>query len=242
MMVDVTKFKHKKQISLQYVSQCNILGVSEANDIYIEEYYDEAYLVQYRMTLSGDILAVVDEEYGKTSITPFTLANSLQQPCHPLDHSMNYTGLRFRGMREADKVAEWVKPMPMLEKMPLMQTLNLGVPSMMLMGIAESRVLSETQLSDRISLICRRVRLLIALPEIKIDEAGLSYDYETHIMHVLHTFDSETEAYPSLHQALKQFPDVSNPTDCLFTHEYLIVADSGYDEVVSTVHIYHLDD
>ncbi|MEM9951333.1 MAG: hypothetical protein AAF846_07030 [Chloroflexota bacterium] len=194
------------------------------------------------MTLSGDVLAIVDEEYGKTNITPFTLANPLQQPHHPLEHSLNYTGLRFRGMREADKVAEWVKPIPMLGKMPLMQKLNLGVPPMMLMGIAESRVLSETQLSDRLSLICRRVRLLIALSEIKIDEVGLPYNYETQIIHVLHTFDNETEVYPPLHQALKQFPDVSNPTDCLFTHGYLIVADSGYDEAASTVHIYHLDD
>lgn len=241
-MPDVKKLRHKKQISLLHPSECIILGADSDNNFYIEEYYDYTYIAHHQLTLDGDILETRDEASGKNTIDIFSVDDLRLKPERPRQHFLNYTALRLRGMRQSDKVSEWVRPLPIQDKMPLLQTLNLQISPMMLMGIAESRVLAQTKLSDDVDLVCRKIRLLIALPEPKLDSTGLPYDYDTLVIHVLHPYHHYTDHYPPLHQALKLFPQLDKPSDCLLVNETLIIANSSDGASVSEIHLFQFDD
>ncbi|MGB7337759.1 MAG: hypothetical protein WBC91_02620 [Phototrophicaceae bacterium] len=241
-MPDVKKLRHKHCIDLAHTSECNLLGVDDEFNIYAEEYYDYTYIAQHRLNFDGILSETRDEESGKISIELFDLSKMIALPQHPATHPLNSTGFRFRGMRQDDKIVEWVIPIPIQDKIPLLQALNLQISPMMLMGIAESRVLSQATLSPTMTIVCHMLRLLIALPDIKIDYMGLPYDYDTLILHVLHTYNPETDVSQPLHQALQLFPQLTTPTDCLLINEHLIVANSSDGTSKSEIHIFQFDD
>ncbi|MDQ7036891.1 MAG: hypothetical protein Q9P01_19265 [Anaerolineae bacterium] len=176
-------------------------------------------MIQYAIAPHGEIL-----ESGVLSIP-----DNMVKPYAPFQHPLNYSGGRYRGLREADRVAQWIQPLTIMEKMPLIQALKLTLPPMLLLGIAESRVLSEAQLSDSQSIVCRRVRIAYALPQAQIDANGLPYDYESRLLYLAHTYDTETEAAPSIVTALQGFDSMilQHPIDCIVQGSQLVLADAS---------------
>lgn len=241
-MLDITRFIPQKRICLTHFEDCYLIAVDELRNIYVEEYYDETYIAQHIISAEGEIRKSIDENYGKTEITSFEIPENSILPENPLEHPLNYRGMRFKGLRAEEKVAEWVKPLPMIEKMPLLQALKLTISPMMIFGLAESHVLSEAAYSDTEMIICRRIQLLRALPEIQIDEIDLPYDYDTITFHVIQSYDTETETATPLHEALLHFSELSCPMDCIYSEDRLIVASAGDNKNPAEVHIFQLQE
>lgn len=214
----ITEFKHLCNISLSYQGDCALLGITETGHIYSEEYHDD-HAIQHISAPDGKIL-----ESGV-----LTIPDNIVKPNVPSHHPLNYSGGRYRGLREADRVAAWIQPLTIMEKMQLIQSLKLTLPPMLLLGLAESRVLSEAQLSNSQSLVCRRVRIAYALPQQQMDNDGLPYDYETHLLHLAHTYDAETEISPSIAAALQGFDGINlqHPMDCIVQRDKLVLADAS---------------
>lgn len=241
-MLNITRFIPQKRICLTHSDKCYLTAVDELRNIYLEEYYDETYIAQHIISSEGEIRKSIDENYGKTEITAFDIPENAILPVNPLEHPLNYRGMRFKGLRAEEKVAERVKPLPMIEKMSLLKALKLMIPPMMIFGIAESYVLSETVYSETETILCRRIQLLRALPEIQFDGEGLPYDYDTITFHVIQSYDTETEISTPLHEAIQHFSELSHPTDCIYTDSKLIIANAGNNKKPAEVHILQLQE
>lgn len=241
-MPNIPTFKAEKQISLTHDGECYLLGLSLAGLIYAEEFYDESYIAHHKLNLEGDILESLDENFGETDIVPLYVPSDGILSNHPTHHPLNHTGLRVIGLREEEKVMEWVKPLAIMEKMPLLKVLNLKLSPMMIFGIAESRVLSQIFIDDKTQMVCRRIQLLRALPEIQYTEDGLAYDYDTIVFSVLHAYNIETEDYPPLHIALQNYPELHNAQDCLYYDDRLIVSTHSHLGNPSEIHIFKQDE
>lgn len=241
-MLNITRFKPQKRICLKHYDKCYLIAVDKLGNIYVEEYYDETYIAQHIISAEGEIVESIDENYGKTEIIPFDIAENTTLPNNPLHHPLNYSGMRFKGLRAEEKVAEWVKALPMIEKMPLLQALKLTISPMMIFGIVESRVLSESYYSDTETIICRRIQLLRALPEIQFDDDGLPYDYDTITFHVIQIYDHETETSTPLHESIQHFSEISRPMDCIYYEDRLILANAGDSKNPAEVHIFQFQE
>lgn len=236
-MRNITGFKLNRQISLAHTGECYLLGVSDSK-IYAEEFYDQSFIAHHEISSDGKILNTIDENFGKNEIIPLHIPDDIIIPHTPLDHPLNHNGLRYQGLREEEKVMEWVQPLAVMTKMPLLKALNLTIPPMMIFGIAESRVLSQTFVDDTTQIVCRRIRLLRALPEIQQDKDGLPYDYDTISFSLLHTYNIETEDYPALHEAIQNRAESQNPQDCLYIGNRLIVSNNSDGDNPNEIHIY----
>lgn len=226
----VKDLQHSHDISLRYRGDCALMGVTPAGDIYAEELYDETWLAQYHITQSGDIAKSADEQSGQQALHPIELPPVAITPqSAPLNHPLNFRGLRQRGLRAEDRVSEWLQPLPIMQKMPLIERLGLNIPPPLLLGIAESIVTSQTALTDELHLVCRRLRLAHALPQPTTDANGLPYDYDTVTLHIAHTFAPQTSAAPALEECLGKFGGVAlmRPLDCLHVNNRLIIADAS---------------
>ncbi len=237
-MLNITRFKLNRRVCLKHSDKCYLIAIDLLRNIYVEEYYDEAYIAQHSISAEGELLKSIDENYGKSEISPLKIPENAILPQNPLDHPLNFTGMRFRGMREEEKVMEWVKPLSVMEKMPLLQALQLTISPMMIFGIAESRVLSETKFSATETILCRRIRLLQALAEVQLDEAGLPYDYDTITFQVIQSYDTETETASPFLASIQYFSELSQPMDCIYSDGRLIVANAGDDNNPAAVHIF----
>jgi hypothetical protein len=229
--MNITGFKHSCNISLHYKGDCALLGSTATGNMYVEEYDDEG-SIRHHLTADGAIIASGDLDVPELLHTPHSPA------VHPLNHS----GGRYRGLREYDRVAEWVQPLTVMEKMPLMQHLNLAISPMALLGIAESRVLSEAPLGNDQSIVCRRIRLAYALPQPQIDDAGFPYDYDTLVLHLAHTYEAESDTAPSLATVIQGLDGIllQHPVDCIVQEHRLIIADASDGMHVSRVMMYRV--
>lgn len=113
---------------------------------------------------------------------------------------------------------------------------------MMIFGIAESRVVSQTKFTDSIYIVCRRIQLLRAYADVQITGDGLPYDYDTISFSVIHSYDVETETCPQLHEILQMQPNLQNVQDCLYFDNTLIVSINSNGEKPSEIHILKCDD
>jgi hypothetical protein len=227
----ITELKHLCNISLHYTGDCALCGVTDAGQIYAEE-FDDVNWICYQISAECKLL-----QSGEFDLPPL-----LVTPRCPTDHPLNYSGGRYRGMREADRVAEWIQPLTVMEKMPLLLYLKLNIAPMMLLGIAESRVLSEATVTDVVSVVCRRVRIAYALAQPQVDESGLPYDYDTLELHVAHLYDAVTDDAPSLAEAVQGIDGqrLHRPLDCLVQHNKLIIADGSDSEHNSRILIFEI--
>lgn len=241
-MLDMKIFKQKTHIALNHYGDCHILAVSDDGTIYAEEFYDETYIAQYKIAPTGEILQVIDENFGQGTIVPLEIPTNSILTQHPTEHPLNHIGLRYQGLREAEKVMEWVKPLAVMEKIPLLKALNLAISPMMIFGIAESRVLSQTKITDSIDMVCRRIQLLRAYADNQFTGDGLPYDYDTISFSLLHPYDKETDTCPSLHGSLQAYPNLINPQDCLYIENTLIVSSNSDGDSPSEIHILKYDD
>jgi hypothetical protein len=143
-------------------------------------------------------------------------------------------------MREAERVGELVQPFTLQEKMTLIERLALNIMPPMLLGLAESYVLAEAELArPYLYVVCRRVRLAIALPAVQTDADGQPYDYDTLVLHLAHWIDRRSPDV-SLVEVIDHLPGVTlhRPTDCIIRDGYLFISDGGGDQQKNRLHVW----
>jgi hypothetical protein len=227
----ITEFKQLCNISLRYMGDCALLGITNTGQLYVEEYTDDDF-IQHQLTLDGSLLASGLLEIPEILVEPLT----------PSEHALNFSGGRQRGLREADRVSEWVQALPVMEKMALISQLKLTIPPMLLLGIAESRVLSAAFITDSVAVVCRRVQLAHALAEQHIDAGGLPYDYDTLVLHLAQLYDAENDSIASVAESASGIGGVvlQRPLDCMTHDDKLIIADASDGTQTSRILIYQI--
>lgn len=241
--MQTTALTHEITIPLQHHGDCSFVAVSN-DEIVVEEFYDDEWLAQHRINEAGHIIESVDENYGASAFTPLPLsAGALAQVhSHNSTHPMHKVGLRRRGLREADRLSEWVQPLTVMEKIPLLAHLKWDLPPMLLMGIAESQVLAEAALTENWHVVCRCVRLAYALPQQQLDDDGYPYDYDTKPLYLIHGYDPINERAPALVDCFTPFHGIAlrRPLDCAVHSGRLFVADGGSAEAVSRIIVWRI--
>lgn len=109
-------------------------------------------------------------------------AGFIQPAAPPAQHALNHGFVVHRGLREADRVQEWVTPLTIDEKMAIIQHLGLALPPVLLPGIAYSRVLCVAN-SPEIVLLVRELGVVCLL---SLARQPLPYDYEVLPLRLLH--------------------------------------------------------
>ncbi len=234
-------------LDLKYREDCSILGVTKDLTVYVEEIYSEdAWIAQQAISIKGDVLDIVDEDYGNnTNVQPIALNDVMATPS-PGWHCMalNFAGPRRRGLRGPERITDTVLSIPVSAKMKLAKKLDLRLPAPMILGISESYVISEIELKrPNLYFICRRIRVVYALPEEKTDEHNQPYDYDTVTFYVAHLYDKNDINELTLEDALGSLPGapLNRPMDCVLYDNHIFIADGGSDDRKSMVHVWEVD-
>ena len=161
-------------------------------------------------------------------------------------HPLHKAPTRLRGLRETDRLSDWLHTLTISEKMALMPHLeakNVPFTPMQWRGISESTVLSSATLTPDVSVVIRRVALAYTLPAIQIDSYGLTYAYDSSILHLAHMHQANSDDAPLLTpEHLTAFGDAAmqQPVDCLAHGGYLYIADDGAGERLNRLHIWRI--
>ena len=225
--------------------QCSLLGVGANGTVFIEIFYDDAWIAWYGLRADGSITMNDDEQSGSNPQfqLPTAEIKATPEPVSP-SHPLNFSGPRLRGDRQSERVADLVYPLDVATKIRCIETFKLPLTPMQLLGIAESTVLSMATLnSDGLQVVCRRIRLTYTLPAALTDTNGEPYDYDTISIccaHLYHPDENQEFVSDSLFDGLPG-PSLTEPTDCMVTaRQLLITKSSGDDEpcqlYVWTVH------
>lgn len=223
----------RRSCPLNHYGDCALIGVDAAGRVAIEEYNDD-WLAQYVFDEDGDLVAVCDEDEGRV-VEPEPIPGlELFNAPPPVGHAaiLNYTGARWRGLREEERVADMAKPLTIPEKMALTR---LGIPSPIL-GLAESYVLAEAPITERLSVTVRRLRVAFAVPPNE-DENGDAYNYDSLPIYLAQWFDTESDEAP-LDQGVIAIG--TRPMDVQFNGRRLFIADGGEFPRHSALHIYEV--
>jgi hypothetical protein len=228
--IDSLTFHHRKSFPLFHTGDCAILGVDKEFTIYAEEMYGEiGYVAQAAIRFSGDIIATVDEQ-NDDGIEPLEVPKDCAKP-HSAWQTMalNFAGARHRGLREADRTTDLVKPLTLADKIALTQRIRHTIQPTQILGIAESYVLTEARLSPTSYFVCRRLRIAYALSQLAHGADGLGYDYDTFPLYLAHGVDLQAQTEPSLEMLLADLPDVAlfRPMDCILCRDHLFIAEGG---------------
>ena len=241
-------------LPLLYNGDCSLLGITPGMDdsdliLYVEEIYgEEAWLARHALRLDGTLVASADEQSGQNpDVKPLEIPADLITP-HTAWHTMtlNFTGARHRGLRGPERIDEMLRSLSMLEKIALMERLNLDILPPMLLGIAESYVLAEAVITrPNLFLLCRRIRLAYLLEEDHYDKDNQPYNYDTLVLYVAHFLDREADRETPLNELLNALPGVQleRPMDCLVYGDLAFVADGGSagpDGRRSAIHIWQI--
>lgn len=225
-MMNITAFKYYQAINLSEDGDCYLLGMDWEGDMWCEIITPDDELIRFKIC-QGSICEI--ERETETEIAPFSLDDGFKPNSMPTVHPLNSKAPRLRGIREEDRISEWVQPLTIMEKMTIIERLKLSVSPMQMLGIADSTVLSYAELPDGTQIVCRRVRLAYALPQMNYDP--YPYDYDNLPIYVIHRYDPMNDELPSWETMLGDFAGVSlqRPTDCLLSPAHLVVADSSAD-------------
>ena len=234
---------------LHHTGDCSILGIGEDGTAYAEELYgDDGWLAQHAISPDGVIAASVDELDGTAlPLLPLSIPEGAIAPSrvwHTM--SLNYAGPRHRGLRGLERVDELVRTLSVEDKMTLAKRLPMNISPHMLIGLAESYVLSEAQvIHPDWFIVCRRIRFAYALGEEKIDRDGLPYDYDTCVLHVSHPFNRGEDEIRLTAGVVDDFfgKPMYRPMDCALVGEQLYIGDGGDRDSgrVSRVHVLKID-
>lgn len=225
-------------LPLAHAGDCTLRGVYVDDDggivVYVEEMYGaDGWLAQGAIRLDGTWIARVDEGADDT-ITPIPLPSRIKTPrgCWSTMR-LNYAGPRHRGLRDPERLIDVLRPVGIADKFAVVKQLGLTIPPPLLLGVAESYVLSEaTVLHPDLFFVCRRLRLAYALENERIDADGLPYDYDTRVVHTAHFYDRKTaDSEPPLIDALTKLTPaiLRRPMDCLVVDDLLFIADAARD-------------
>jgi hypothetical protein len=222
---------HLTTLPLRHNGDCSLLGVTEDQAIFVEEVYGEdGWVAQHELSADGTIIRSVDEDDGKANKTGWQTM------------MLNFAGPRHRGLRAPERVLDVVRPLALSEKIALIDKLKLKMQPPALLGIAESYVLSESQIiRPSLYFVCRRIRIAYALPDVRLDPNNQPYDYDTLLLYTAHFFDCAQE--PSLLDLLTDLTTVplKRPMDCLMAGDRLYIADGGGDDSLNSIHVWQLD-
>lgn len=240
-------FTHIQSVTLNYNGECSLLGVDRDDKIYVEERYTNDYWgAQHIISADGDFLHTEDDDYGHNqAVTPVPVPADAAKP-HPGWHTnkLNFSGPRHRGLREHERVAETVKSLPMPLKMRVVERLNLDIMPPLLLGLAESYVMSEVELiRPHTYLVCRRLRFAYALQATQKDANGQPYDYDTTVLHIAHVHQRGEDGLEELATGLDSFAGITlnHPMDCITREDRLYMADSGLEQAANRVHIWQIN-
>lgn len=236
-------------VDLHHAGDCSILGIGENGTVYAEELYgDDGWLAQHKIAPDGTIQTSVDEQEGRAlPFIPLALPTQLIAPSRVWNTmSLNYAGPRHRGLRGLERVDELVRSLSINEKMAMISRLGLTIPPPMLIGLAESYVISEAQvIHPDWYIVCRRVRFAVALGEERTDRDGLPYDYDTRVLYVAHPFNRGEDEIRPTHGLLDEFFGLTlhRPMDCALVGERLYIGDGGDRDTgrISRIHILKID-
>jgi hypothetical protein len=233
-------------IPLYHNEDCNLIGFTKNSIIYVEENYGEGeWVAQYAFDTSGKIIESVDENGLAGSFSRFHLPEGSVEPqVGEKTAFLNFSGSRLRGMRETDRILDMVQPLSIAEKFRLIERFGLNILPPQLLGVAESYVMAEARFpGSEIFVICRRIRLAYALPEPKVDETNLAYDYDTLTLVFLQMGDLQSDTDFSLANASLDLADthLNRPLDCLIAGQSLFIADGGSADQLSRIHIYQIE-
>lgn len=244
-MLENIQWQHLQSIMLNHHENCYIAGLMpEQSMLYVGELYGDDWTVEHRISLTDFSMVSWDEAKQASNQRVFNQPRNLIEPVSAHETtSLQYVGARWRGMREAENLADLVQPISVMEKMAIIKKLGLSIPAMMLFGVAESRVLAEAHLQNSLFFVCRRIRLAIALSEVKRDADQQPYDYDTLPIEIVHLYDVETDEAPPIIESLMTFGEtpVHRPMDCLLHDGKLYIADGGDADRVSHIHIFNLE-
>lgn len=229
-------------------ADCALLGVMPGSrTIYSEEIYtDDAWIARHMHTFEGEQLHSVDEDHGRVQdFSPIEPPPEALRPSAGWHTQMlNYRGPRHRGMRDEERIDRVVRPISIAARMDLLRRLRLDLPPPLVLGLAESYVISEAMLLPPDDfVVCRRLRLAYALTETRHDAEGQPYNYDTLVFHVIHRYDRATgDAEVPVETALAGLPGaaLNRPLDCLLCDGHLFVADGGTAEAPGAVHIWRV--
>lgn len=221
------RFSLIRRFALPHEGDASLLAV-RGNQLWAEEMYGDQWLAQHELNLDGGIVASADEDEGRaTNLKPLLMPDDAIAPRRAwATMRLNFAGARHRGLREADRLAEVLRAIPVAEKFALASSLKVDSPTVL--GLAESYGLSECPLAAPDDwLLCRRLRIAVAVPR-QIDEDGLPCDYETRTIFVLQRWTVGGDE-PPLEPALAGLDGVTlhRPMDCLRDGERLLVAEGG---------------
>jgi hypothetical protein len=91
--------------------------------------------------------------------------------------------------------------------------------------------------------VCRRLRLAYLLPEELIDDHHNSYNYDTLVLYVAHTYDCELDYAPPLDEVFEGWGGVQlrRPMDCLIYEDYAFIANGGSESDLSSIHVWDIE-
>jgi len=243
--MDTPTLVYKGTIDLHHEGDCGLMGVTRDLTIYAEEYYTtDWWICQHRLTLNG-IIESIDEDFGRVrQVSPLVLPEVVAHT-QPGWHTktLNFSGARHRGMREAERVGDVVRELTVSEKMLVAERLNLPVPPPMILGLAESYVFSEAAIVyPQWFMVCRRLRVAYRLPEVRYDTDQQPYDYDSRVLYVAHLYDKSALRELALAELIDTLPGASlyRPTDCIAAYGHLIIADSGGTSRKNRVHVWQI--
>ncbi len=235
-------FQYIQSSHLAHNADCELLGIQPDMTLYMREYHEDDEATIHLMNIESAVTKSWDENDVSAQNA---LPADLIQPTQPrFSTALNYAGPRHRGMREAERVMDIVKPLTIQTKMQVIQHLNMSIMPMALLGIAESSVLAEALLEQPgLCMVCRRIRLAYALPQIQIDAEKQPYDYDTITLYSAHIYDyaaHESEIAPD--QVLSGLPGVTLkcPMDCLIYNHHLFISESGTTDYPAAVHVWRI--
>jgi hypothetical protein len=232
--------EHEQTIPLSHSAACSLTGVTPDWHIYVDETEPDGYVTQHHYNAAGALIERAIERQGDDWLT---LPDVLLSPRWPDTHPLNTGGARWQGLRETERVQSLAQSLSIMQKMTLIEHLGLSITPMQLIGMIESRVLCETRLPDDSTLVCRRVRLARALPNIQHDDNGNPYDYDSVVLHLLHPYDATSDATPDLDSALSSTGGVQlmQPQDCFYYDGRLLVCDASDGTQTSRLVLYRLN-
>lgn len=209
-------------------AECAILAASVDGCVWLEEYDAEGEpAAQMLLGADGQVLQMARAQAG-AELRPLTIAADAARPASVRQAAwLGFRGARLRGLRQEDRIAEVALPLPLADRMALAARLQAMAPQVL--GVTESVVLAEAALGGGWWLVCRRLRIALALPAARLDAHGLPYDYDSHVMwaaHVLDRLDDPEIAVAAWWPVLDGMALV-RPVDCMRAGDWLWVAEAG---------------
>jgi hypothetical protein len=208
-----------------------------------EIYGEDDAMARYAFRLDGTLVASSDENSPHAALR-LVLPPNLTKPANVRqDHPLHFSGARWRGMQDDDRVQDLVQPLSIAEKLAVSNFVN--VPPPWLIGLAESVVLAEAPLArPGLFVICRRLRLAYRLPTEQKDEHNLPYNYDSKTLSLVHFYDDRATDELDLIAATQGLPGpkLNRPMDCMVWQSWLLVADGAAESHPSAVHIWHIDE